>query len=309
MSEKNKSKFLFIFWAGGTALLSYSLVYALRKPYTAAAFANYEVFGMDYKVVVTIAQIIGYTISKFIGIKLISEMYQSFEKHLFSSLRDFTDPIPGVLEVINNLRLRGIKIGSTTGYTMKMMDVVRPEAKSKGYMVDNLVTPDNLPAGRPAPYMIYQNMIDLGIASVNQVIKVGDTIADIKEGVNANVHSVGIVVGSNEMGLTEKEYNQLSVSERGNRIEEVRNRMLEAGANAVLTTIAELPAYIDLLSKKENENTMRNYLLLTPGPLSTTQTVKEAMLQDWCTWDKDYNEGIVTPIRQQLLKLANVNNK
>ena len=38
---------------------------------------------------------------------------------------------------------------------------------------------------------------------------------------------------------------------------------------------------------------MRNYLLLTPGPLSTSQTVREAMLQDWCTWDKDYNEGSV----------------
>ncbi len=43
---------------------------------------------------------------------------------------------------------------------------------------------------------------------------------------------------------------------------------------------------------------MRNYLLLTPGPLSTSQTVREAMLQDWCTWDKDYNGGIVTPIRK-----------
>lgn len=51
---------------------------------------------------------------------------------------------------------------------------------------------------------------------------------------------------------------------------------------------------------------MRNYLLLTPGPLSTTDTVREAMLNDWCTWDKDYNEGVVTPIRQKLLKLAGV---
>lgn len=49
---------------------------------------------------------------------------------------------------------------------------------------------------------------------------------------------------------------------------------------------------------------MRNYLLLTPGPLSTSQTVREAMLQDWCTWDKDYNEGIVTPIRKGLLAIA-----
>ena len=49
---------------------------------------------------------------------------------------------------------------------------------------------------------------------------------------------------------------------------------------------------------------MRNYLLLTPGPLSTSQTVREAMLQDWCTWDKDYNGGIVTPIRKGLLAIA-----
>ena len=51
----------------------------------------------------------------------------------------------------------------------------------------------------------------------------------------------------------------------------------------------------------------RNYLLLTPGPLSTSETVREAMLQDWCTWDKDYNEGIVTPLRKDLLAIAGLN--
>lgn len=54
---------------------------------------------------------------------------------------------------------------------------------------------------------------------------------------------------------------------------------------------------------------MRNYILLTPGPLSTSQTVREAMLQDWCTWDKDYNEGVVTEIRRQLLELAGASER
>ena len=58
-SQRKISDFLFILWAGGAALLSYSLVYALRKPYTAAGFDGLEAFGMDYKVVVTIAQILG----------------------------------------------------------------------------------------------------------------------------------------------------------------------------------------------------------------------------------------------------------
>ena len=88
----------------------------------------------------------------------VNEMYRSFEKHLFSSLRNFTDPIPGVLDTMKLLREEGIKIGSTTGYTQAMMDVVRPDAAAKGYVVDNLVTPDDVPAGRPAPYMIYKNM-------------------------------------------------------------------------------------------------------------------------------------------------------
>lgn len=49
---------------------------------------------------------------------------------------------------------------------------------------------------------------------------------------------------------------------------------------------------------------MRPYLLLTPGPLTTSETVKEAMLSDWCTWDEDYNVGIVEVIRKELVELA-----
>ena len=181
----------------------------------------------------------------------VNEMYQSFEKHLFASLTNFTTPIPGVLDTIKELRGNGIKIGSTTGYTQAMMDVVRPGAAAKGYVVDNLVTPDNLPAGRPAPYMIYKNMIDLAIPSVDQVVKVGDTIADIKEGVNAKVWSVGIVTGSNEMGVSEEEYNSRPAEEWESLKKEVRERMLAAGAHFVLDTIAELPACIEKINNRD----------------------------------------------------------
>lgn len=65
---------LFVLWAGGTALLSYSLVYALRKPFTAAEFNGLQVWGIDYKVAVSIVQLIGYAFSKLLGIKFISEL-------------------------------------------------------------------------------------------------------------------------------------------------------------------------------------------------------------------------------------------
>lgn len=73
-SRRLISDTLFVLWGGGAALLCYSLVYALRKPYTAAGFDGMEIFGVDYKVAVTVTQIVGYLIAKFAGIKIISEL-------------------------------------------------------------------------------------------------------------------------------------------------------------------------------------------------------------------------------------------
>ena len=70
----NMPDWLFVLWAGGTALLSYSLVYALRKPFTAAEFDGLQVAGMDYKIVVSIIQLVGYVCAKMLGIKYISEL-------------------------------------------------------------------------------------------------------------------------------------------------------------------------------------------------------------------------------------------
>ena len=50
---------------------------------------------------------------------------------------------------------------------------------------------------------------------------------------------------------------------------------------------------------------MKNYKLLTPGPLTTTETVKKEMLFDHCTWDDDYKQ-ITQKIRKKLLELAGV---
>lgn len=72
--KNNMPDWMFVLWAGGTALLSYSLVYALRKPFTAAEFNGLEVAGMDYKIIVSIIQLIGYVCAKLLGIKFISEL-------------------------------------------------------------------------------------------------------------------------------------------------------------------------------------------------------------------------------------------
>ena len=180
------------------------------------------------------------------------ELNRLFEKYLFASLKEYTDPIPGVIPTLEKLRAEGLKIGSTTGYTREMMDVVQPAAEAKGYRVDYCATPNLLPAGRPAPYMVFENLTKLGVPCLDTVVKVGDTIADIKEGVNAKVWSVGIVLGSNEMALTEKEAGSLSETELEARVSEVKERMLAVGASYVIRSIEELPALIQTINSKLN---------------------------------------------------------
>ena len=97
--------------------------------------------------------------------------YDEFQRLLFATLREYTGPISNVIETIDKLRKQDIKIGSTTGSTKEMMDVVIPAAAEKGYSPDNCVTSDNLPAGRPYPYMIYKNMCDLAVPSRLSVVK------------------------------------------------------------------------------------------------------------------------------------------
>lgn len=180
----------------------------------------------------------------------VRHLYQGFERHLFASLETYTTPIPGVVKVIETLKQQGLCIGSTTGYTEAMMEVVRPGAAAQGYVTDHCVTSDHLPAGRPSPYMIYQNLIELSIPSVQQAVKFGDTLADIREGVNAGVWSVGVILGSNEMGLTQEEAEVLSPQERRQRMADVRQRMYRAGAHYVVDTIEELPGLIELLNER-----------------------------------------------------------
>ncbi len=73
-AKKRIPDILFVLWAGGSVLIAYSLVYALRKSFTASTFDGCMLWGMDYKVMVSISQIIGYLLSKFCGIKVVSEL-------------------------------------------------------------------------------------------------------------------------------------------------------------------------------------------------------------------------------------------
>ena len=173
------------------------------------------------------------------------KLYAIIEEKLLKILPDYSDPKPGVVEVVKKLKRNGYRIGSTTGYNDKMMEIVVPAAKERGYEPDVWFSPDAVSQkGRPYPYMIFRNMEALDLKKVRRVLKVGDTVSDIKEGRNAGVWSAGIVVGSSEMGLTLEEYEALSSEEKERRCDEVAQKFFDAGADKVFYTIEDLGNYL-----------------------------------------------------------------
>ena len=173
------------------------------------------------------------------------KMFAIFNEKLMSILHLYADPKPGVVEAIAKLREKGIKIGSTTGYTDSMMAIIVPLAKEKGYEPDAWFSPDSTnQKGRPYPYMIFRNLEALGVSDVRKVLKVGDTASDIREGKNAGVLSAGVVVGSSEMGLTQEEYAALSKDAQAAKCAQVAQKFKEAGADIVFNTLEDLLDYL-----------------------------------------------------------------
>lgn len=86
----------------------------------------------------------------------------------------------------------------------------------------------------------------LEVTSVEHVIKVGDTISDIKEGKNAGVLSVAVLEGSSEMGLSQKEYEALSEEEKQDLCEKTKQNFLEAGADYVIRDMSDLLGIVSL---------------------------------------------------------------
>ena len=175
----------------------------------------------------------------------VEAIYHVFEDKLMESLADYAAPKPGVCETVAQLRGMGLPIGSTTGYTDSMMAVVVPAAQAQGYAPDYWCSPDSVGGmGRPYPYMIFRNMQQFRIMDVRTVVKVGDTVSDVREGKNAGVISLGVIEGSSVLGLTQQEYEALAPDARAAACDKARRTFLDAGADDVLQSIADLPAWV-----------------------------------------------------------------
>lgn len=180
----------------------------------------------------------------------IDRIYEVFVPLNEKVVAKYANLVPGAVKAIADLRNRNMKIGSTTGYTRSIMDRVLPIAKEQGYAPDNLVCSDEVAAGRPAPDAMMKCFSDLGVSDPTRVIKVDDTVPGIGEGVAVGSLTVGVTLSGNYAGKTPEELARLD----NNAVEELRKiageKLMQAGANHVIDTVADLPALIDRLEKE-----------------------------------------------------------
>ena len=105
--------------------------------------------------------------------------------------------IAGAESTFRWLRDHGIKIALNTGFYRKVTEIILRTVGWHEGAVDSVICGDEVPSGRPAPFMIFRAMEATGVADVRRVMVVGDTPLDLLAGMNAGVRGVvGVLSGS-----------------------------------------------------------------------------------------------------------------
>ena len=174
----------------------------------------------------------------------IDAIYAAFQPLQQAVLAAHTDLIPGLLDTVAFLRQRGIKLGTTTGYSRMQTAVLLNAAREQGFVPDCSICAEDVPAGRPAPWMLWENIRQLQVYPTAAILTVDDTPVGIEAGRNAGTWTVGVTRSGNELGLSPAEIAALPPAEIASQIDQARQRLFAAGADYVIETVAELPEVV-----------------------------------------------------------------
>jgi len=177
-------------------------------------------------------------------------LFEDFVPMQCECLREYTDLLPGAADTVNKLRSDyDLKIGSTTGFTEVMVDILLEDAAKQGYVPDVAVAGDHIQNNmgfRPAPFMVYENLVKLGVYPIEAAVKVDDTVTGVGEGLNAGCWSVGIYGWSNYTDVDSKEHwDNMSDAEKHERRMVSKEMLDNSGAHYVIETINDLPMVIE----------------------------------------------------------------
>lgn len=182
----------------------------------------------------------------------VDAMFADFVPMQLACLRQYCKLLPGVAEVTQRLQSQGVKIGSSTGFTRAMVDILEEEAAKQGYRPDASVAGDEVVHGaRPGPFMVYKNLDMLGVYPIHAVVKVDDTTSGVGEALNAGCWGVGVVRYSNYMDVdTPEQGAALSRDELARRMARTRDILEKAGAHYVIDSLADIEPVIEDINRR-----------------------------------------------------------
>ena len=134
------------------------------------------------------------------------EIFSAFRENLAARYsQDGVQVLPGVEETFTWLGSRQVKIAINTGFDRFITTLILQATGWDQNAVRAVVCSDDVTQGRPAPYMIFHAMENVGVTDVHRVAVVGDTALDLQAGWNAGVRwNIGVWSGAHSRELLEK---------------------------------------------------------------------------------------------------------
>jgi phosphonoacetaldehyde hydrolase len=160
---------------------------------------------------------------------------------MFAAAASCSDLIEGAVDLVRDLRGRGVKIGSTTGYTRTMMQAILPRAAEQGYLPDAVVCAGETAEGRPSPLMVWKALVEMGTWPARACVKVDDAEVGMGEGREAGCWTIGVAASGNGVGLNRADLDDLPTERRDLLLASTRAGLRAAGAHWVVDTVADLP--------------------------------------------------------------------
>ena len=175
----------------------------------------------------------------------IDAIFEVFEPMNVAAVEAHSALIPGAHDALQWCKARGIRVGSTTGYTRPIMERLMPLAAAQGFVPEVTICAGDLAAGRPAPLQIWSALAQMGIWPTSSVIKLDDTAPGIGEARAAGCWAAGAALTGNNPGLTAEELARLPPDQRSALRRAASEPLLRAGAHLVIDSIAELPWLVE----------------------------------------------------------------
>ena len=180
----------------------------------------------------------------------VDRLYNQFLPLLKEILSSHSDVMNGVCELVAECRRRGLRIGSSTGYTHELVDVFAEQVAAQGYKPDCVICAEDVHQGRPAPWMLFEAARRLNVYPMWHVVKIDDTEVGVEAGRNAGCWSIGVTRTGNEVGLSEPDLAALPDNRRRELIQAAGDRLVRAGAQFVVESVADLMPVLDQIEAR-----------------------------------------------------------